>query len=377
MIKYLPFLLYSVYLLLLVIFSYQFIDPNLMYFHSFYSGFAYIHRYVTAMLYAGFILIAFILYMLLLRAIEQRHMSLKTIIFLLSVTGIFLIAAYPAMLSYDIFNYIATAKVAFYYHENPYIIMPVSFIGEPLLQFMHAANKTALYGPLWILLTAIPGITGYKNFVLVLFAMKLLQAFFYSATVFLIWLITKNKYAVAFFGLNPLVCLESLLSSHNDMSMIFLCLLAYYFLKKSNLLSLSFLILSVCIKFVSIILLPLFIAVLFFKIPISREKFILLCALLLFGVFLLAPFREEIYPWYSIWFLSFLTLSQKQKTIQELSIWLTAGLLCSYIPYMYSGTYAGATPLLKIICTWSIPAGFLCITGIKKYAQKNNTLSLG
>ena len=38
--------------------------------------------------------------------------------------------------------------------------MPIEIPNEPYLAFTRAANKTALYGPVWILLTAIPHLLG-------------------------------------------------------------------------------------------------------------------------------------------------------------------------------------------------------------------------
>src|SRR5260221_3326430 len=116
------------------------------------------------------------------------------------------------MLSYDIFNYIATAKVLFLYHENPYIIMPIEFLGDPFLLFMHAANKLALYGPFWIIMTGIPFLFSVKNFILSLLLFKLFVASFYFGTILFFNKLAKNLLSIFVFGLNPLVIIETSVS---------------------------------------------------------------------------------------------------------------------------------------------------------------------
>src|SRR5581483_4454944 len=97
---------------------------------------------------------------------------------IIGVSVSLLLLAYPTMLSFDIFNYIATAKVLFHYHENPYIIMPMEFIGDPLLHYTRAANKVALYAPFWIFITGSPYVLGFKNIFLILFNFKILNVLF-------------------------------------------------------------------------------------------------------------------------------------------------------------------------------------------------------
>jgi len=54
------FIGYSVTLVALTIFSYAFIDQHLLYYASFYSGFAFINRLTTTALYSFFIVLLFI-----------------------------------------------------------------------------------------------------------------------------------------------------------------------------------------------------------------------------------------------------------------------------------------------------------------------------
>jgi Gpi18-like mannosyltransferase len=261
------------------------------------------------------------------------------------------------MLSYDIFNYIATSKALFFYHENPYIIMPIELIGDPLLLFMHAANKVALYGPSWILLSGIPFLFGSGNFIITLFGFKLFIAVFYFATAFLIWKMSKNIFSVILFALNPLVIIETLIGGHNDIVMIFFALLSFFFLTKRKVFfAILFFILSLLIKYATILLLPVFLHALwriFKRKEIDWKNIFYFSALIMILGFLLSPIREEIYPWYAIWFLPFVFLVPEKKTLVYVSIFSSFGLLFRYVPYMFSGIHEGLTPILKSLVTFA------------------------
>lgn len=350
------FIIYPLFLLSFTIFSYTFIDPNLFYLKFFYSGFAFQSRLLATIFYLVFIFLFFVFYFFFLWRIYQKQLDNRNIKWLIGITLGILFFSYPAMLSYDIFNYIFTSKVLFFYHENPYIIMPIEFIGDPLLLFTHAANKIALYGPVWILLTGIPHLVGFGNFLLTLFAFKLLMIFFYLATIFLIWKLSKNLLSVALFSLNPLIVIETLLSDHNDIAMMFFALLAFYFLmKKKYFKAFTFLFLSILIKYATLFLIPVFIFACFQKIKnqkISTGKIFYFSALSMLAIFFLSPFREEIYPWYAIWFLTFASLIPQKRILLVFSLTLSGSLLLRYTPFMLTGNYFGQTPLIKIIATF-------------------------
>ena len=246
-------------------------------------------------------------------------------------------------MSYDIFNYITTAKVTFHYQENPYIVFPIEFVNDPYILFTRAANKTALYGPFWILLSAVPHFAGLSNFVLTLFSFKAFIALFYIGTVYLLQKIDRN--AVLFFALNPLVIIETLVSAHNDIVMIFFALLAFYFIKTKKLFSIFALIGSILIKVGTIFLVPVYLLTLLNK--VKGEKVYIYATISMFFVFLLSPLREELYPWYAIWFLAFVSLIPGREKMKELLIFFSLGLMLRYIPYMWSGNYFGATPLVR------------------------------
>ncbi len=361
--------LYILFLLFFTVFSYFFIDPNLIYMKSIYTGLAFSQRQMVTAVYIISIFLFFTFYGIFLNFLRKNVLTLRDFKIITGVTVLVLFLSYPAMVSYDIFNYIATAKVLFLYHENPYLIMPIQFTGDPLLLFMHAANKTALYGPFWILLTGIPYFLGLGNFIITLFSFKLFTVIFYLASVWLLYKMTKNIFLTSIFTLNPLVILETLVSGHNDIVMMFFALLSIYFLKdKKFILFLIFFVLSVFIKFSTLFLIPVFGYVIYYYLKnkkVEWEKVYYLSSLFMLLIFFLSPIREEMYPWYSTWFLIFIPLIQN-RLIKYIYLAFSFGLLFRDIPFMLIGTYFGPTPMLKIIFTF-IPVTVSVIYIIFKY----------
>ena len=363
-------ILYGIFLLLFTIFSYAFVDPNLSYLKNFYSGFAFSYRLLTTIFYVFSIVIFFIFYGIFIYLGAKKKINLKEIFMLLSMITVILFLSYPAMLSYDIFNYIATSKVLFFYHENPYIVMPIEFTGDPFLAFTHATNKIALYGPVWTTLTGVPYFLGFGNFVINLFELKLLIGVFYLAATFLVWKISKNMMSLILFAFNPLVIIETLVSSHNDIVMIFLALLSFFLLmQKKIFLGALFLILSIFIKYTTALLVPVFLFMIWKTIKkkeIHFEKIYYYSCILMYIAFLLSPIREEIYPWYAVWFLSFIFLVIDNKFLINVSIVFSFSLLLRYVPYIFTGTYAGNTPALKEIISFGFPVLYSIFYVFKK-----------
>lgn len=357
---------YIGFIIFLTAFSYLFVDQNLVYLKDFYTGFYTDNRETTSLLYLTFIILYFVFYALFLRKIRKSSFNIK---FVILATTLVLFFAYPAMLSYDIFNYVTTSKVLYGYHENPYLFTPQEFAGDPLLEFTRATNKIALYGPAWLLISVLPFALGFGNFLLTLFGFKLIAAASYLLTSLLILKITKNKFSTAIFALNPLVIIESLVSSHNDTFMMLLALSSFYFLfSAEKVKSIFYLIASVLVKYATLFLVPIFIFQ-FWKILKNRSHelnltyFVASVSMLI--IFFLSFFREEIYPWYGIWFLTFVSTIPNKRILLYLSLGLSLGLMLSYLPFMSSGTYFGSTPYIKNALI-AIPTIIVLILGLKR-----------
>ncbi len=332
---------YLFFILLFVFFTYLFIDPNFIYLSDIYNGIAYSNRLEVSIIYGAFVIGFFGLYLYFLNCSKRQTYDYKRLLFLI-IPAFLLLLSYPAILSYDIFNYLATAKVTFFYIENPYLVMPIEFLGDNMLMYTRAANKYALYGPTWITLTGIPFLLSFENVLLQIFLLKVLVALFYIGTLFILYKLSKSYYSIILFGLNPLVILETFVSGHNDIVMVFFILLGFYLLKENKIASsVLSLVVSIFIKFASVFLLPVWAYILYKRFvnkEINWNKVWIVSFLLMLTVFLLSPIREELYPWYFIWLLPFVALINN-KNLSLVSVSLSFGLLLYYVPYMYTGYY--------------------------------------
>lgn len=372
--KKLLFLTFGVLIILTIVFSYSFIDPNLIYLRKLYTGFAFSQRGVVTSIYITIVTLLFLLFLRFMDLYKRKEIGRKEILVLIGISAL-LVLAYPAMLSYDIFNYVFTSKVLFFYHENPYIMMPINFLGDPLLNFTRAVNKTALYGPIWTLISGVPFYLGFGNFILTLFLFKVFVALFYLGTVYLVYKFTKNLENVLFFALNPLVFIETFISGHNDIVMMFFAVFAFYLFKNKNYVS-SFLLIitSIFVKFASLFILPTYFYAVYKQYknkPIDFEKIFLYSSILMLVIFYLSFIREEIYPWYGIWFLLFLSLTKITKIKLSLVTIFSFCLMLRYVPFMYLGTYFGPTPAIKIIITFVPISAFIIYYLFKNKAWKS------
>lgn len=341
------------------LFSYGFVDPNFPYFHSsqLAKALTYLVYQIPAVAAATYVVLLVGLFVAYKAVLTGAHDTTWDIAKkYLIVLGFILIVSYPS-LSYDIFNYIATAKVTFRYHENPYVVMPIEISNEPMLAYTRAANKLALYGPTWIVLTSFPHLLGQGNLLATIFSFKLFVAFFYAALICMIIRITKRWDQALFFALNPLVLVEVLVSGHNDVVMMTLAiaglLLWHRYDTFHKLAGIILFAASVLVKGATIVLLPLF----FFP-ALKWERKVVLGYVLMFGVFLLSPLREEMYPWYAIWWLAFAAFVPMKKSsfIHNFSFWMSLGLMLRYVPWIATRSYGVPIPMLRAIVT-VVPAG--------------------
>lgn len=345
---------YVIFLIIFTLFSYLFIDPNLLYLKNFYTGIFLYNRLFVTVGYSVLIVIYVGFYLLFLKLWKMNVLTKLDIKILIGVTCI-LILAYPAMVSYDIFNYVFTSKVLYFYHENPYIIMPIQFVNDPLLSFTRATNKIALYGPSWIGLSVLPYLLGFGNFLVTLLNFKLLVGLFYLLATWIIKKLSKDFLSVILFALNPLIAIETLISGHNDIVLIFFALLSIFLVQKKKLfLSAISLVISIFIKYSTVFLVPIFFysAMIYKNKVVNWEKIYVIFWSLMMVAFLLAPIREEIYPWYAIWFLPFAILSNN-KIIMYISLAFSFCLPFTYLPFMYLGTYSSPTPFIRTMITFA------------------------
>lgn len=340
------------------ILSYGFVDPNFPHLQSALTTLVYRSPVIAAGMYILILLVLYAGYIIVLNVYKDKRK--KRIPRWVIGLVILLFLSYPA-LSYDIFNYILTAKVTYLYQENPYIVMPIEIPNEPMLGFTRAANKLALYGPTWIILTVFPYLTGMNNILVTLFTFKLFVAVFYALFVYFLYRKSRSIRQTLFFALNPLILIEIVGSGHNDIVMMVLGIAGITLWRRSNLqykiVGLILFFSSVLVKGASIALFPLL-----FVPKWKEERLYSFGFWLMVIVFLISPIREEMYPWYAIWWLTFASLiPEKNNSIfHELCIWLSLGLCLRYVPWIATREYGGITPMLREVLT-IVPIGVYSI----------------
>ena len=310
----------------------------------------FFQRDISTSLFLIIISALFLYYVYFLFLALEKKLKIKTLRNLILITGVVLSFSYIAF-SYDLFNYIFDAKIITFYGENPYFKRALDFPGDPMLSFMHWTHRYYPYGPFWLVLTVPLSFAGMQVFLVTYFLFKFLATAFYFGSIFLIYKINKhiNKGSEIFntvlFALNPLVIVEGLVSSHNDIAMVFFALLGIYlYLIKNKLLGIISVVISAAIKIPTLVLLlPMLINILPLnkKYKLEGDRFITSIVVLgAVGIFY-SMTRLEIQPWYFLWVLPYLSLLKPNKYVICLSIGISLGLLLRYSVFLYFGNWDG------------------------------------
>ena len=328
----------------------------------------YYQRPFSTSLFVGIIGFWFILYALALRVTDKCLLPAKNLWKIICIVTVLLVFSYPAF-SYDLFNYVFTAKTVLVYHKNPYEVIPLQFAGiDPLISVMRWTHLPSAYTPIWIVFTLPAYLLGFGKFLLIVWNLKILVAFFYICAVKGVERILERvepKLAVfgtAVFALNPLVIIESLVSAHNDIAMMAFSVWAIVlFLEKKRVASWLMLCLSVAVKLMTVTLLPIFF--------VGHRKTInwRVWSLVVMGVgFLFVLTKREPLPWYWIWLMPFVAVLPSKKWLTVFAGWYSFALLLRYAPYLYYGNWNAPVPILKWLVTL-VPVGIpLLLLGLGK-----------
>jgi hypothetical protein len=292
-----------------------------------------------------------------------KRISIKQVWITIALAGGILAFSYNAF-SYDLFNYIFDAKIITHYHQNPYIHKALDFPGDPMLSFMQWTHRTYPYGPLWLGLTLPISYIGSNIFLLTFFLFKFLLVGCYIGSSFLIWKINQKilpQYAnfnLVLFALNPLVIIETLVSSHNDTAMILFALLGVYlFFIGKKIFSLLFIFLSAMIKIPTLALLaPVLLSYIPMKEKLSNERYVWGLILTSVAALLYVLTKLEMQPWYFLWILPLACIIKPNKYTLSLIIGFSLGLLLRYTPFIYSGDWNGLAPQVKGLVSLVTPA---------------------
>lgn len=350
----------------LFIYSYGFVDlnltlssqPILFNFVTSIQQLVYFDRNLSLKIFIFLVCSMFILYIWSLSAQSKSKLSdfpWKIIILL----SLILTLSYP-MLSSDVFKYLFSAKEILVYHANPYLFPPNTFDGDTWIRFMRWVHTPTPYGPVFTALAIPYYVLGFGKFVPILYMFKLDQAAWYLLSVWLIGKITKSQkwedssvvMAQLFFALNPLILMEWLVNAHNDAIMIALLLGSLYFLTlQKRVWSFVMLLLSIGIKYVTVIFLPM---LLFPK--LIKKYFALVIYYLLF-ILTLAPllyhYSWQYQPWYVTWLVPLAALIPHRWVRWSVGVY-SFSIFTRYLYFVGTGSWLG-TPLQHLFMTFGFP----------------------
>ncbi|MCL5962497.1 MAG: tetratricopeptide repeat protein [Chloroflexi bacterium] len=190
----------------------------------------------------------------------------------------------PYISSQDIFSYAFYAHISGLYGSNPYVAVPRDFPFDPLFGAIFWKDQPSNYGPLWTYITTFITLFTGTNTALTLVGIKLVVILFALAGVPLIWQIlgqispNMRLAGTVLYAWNPLLILETAGSGHNDSVVGFFVLLSLFLYgRKAKLGGIAALILSVLTKYVTAVLLPLYLLLWLRECTGIRDRLIALC----------------------------------------------------------------------------------------------------
>ena len=248
------------------IFNSGFILENDSYFHFFINNPELKDNYIlNALIYAGFFIGLFSIYFIFLKKRNKIFKSIKEIIILVLIAAVLFGIVLP-ITSSDVFSYATTGEIQSSYGANPYYdkIADVkdendTSNNEILNAITIWDNQLVLYGPLWSLICSIVTFLSFSKVSVALIIFKIFAIAVHVANVIIIYKITKKKFWAIFYGLNPYIMFETISNVHNDIYLVLFTLLALYFFvnKKRLILALFFLACATCIKYITVLLVPI------------------------------------------------------------------------------------------------------------------------
>lgn len=328
--------------LIFLIYSYFWIDHGLVTFisanrpilSSFFQLIEYTgnNKVTFAQYYLALIIIMFIWQFIFLIPNVYTSLRLKPLFFMLALITIIYSLSY-SFLSKDIFYYYISAKMAYFYHLNPFTTAPIELAGKDFFVFIsHNIRSPYLYGPLFLLYTILPMVIfSAQKIILYFLTLKLLNGVLFFISGMILYRLTNDRRIFAIWFLNPFLLIEWLSSSHNDIVMIAFFIIGFFYLnKKKYFRCLIFIISSILVKFISVITAPLLVLNTTLRIHYLKILGITLPVLIQFS-------GRTIEPWYLGWSYMFLPLAHL-KTVSWVIFSIIGFIsLANYFRFLESG----------------------------------------
>ena len=380
-------LLYSIVILGLFLYSFTQIDLSLTFSRieilrsavGYFQHIGYFDRPLSTYLYITLVILLFGFYGVFLWLTKKKKISKPFVWITILISSLLLVFSYNAF-SYDIFNYVFDAKIVTHYHENPYEHKALDYAGDPMLSFMRWTHRVYPYGPVWLALTVPLSAIGLQIFLVTFFLFKLLIAASFVGSVYFIGKVfqkiapEREVFGLVFFGLNPLVLIESLVSAHLDIVMMCVALWSFYLLlnKKYTLSYITFA-LSVGIKFVTAFIAPIFLLIHFLQVKHKKISWDLLfgfALLLLVAGIIVESNLSNFQPWYLLAAFPFAVFVAHRYIVLIPSVIISFAALLNYVPYLFVGNWDKPIPqILSDINFFSYCLSFFVIAVYFVYKQ--------
>jgi hypothetical protein len=180
------------------------------------------------------------------------------------IYGITLSFVYPVT-AIDVFSYVAQSRVLVYHHSNPIFVPPNHYPRDPLMALAGGwAGYGSPYGPLGILLDAVPSLLAGANLFVNLIMLKLGFSAMTVAEALVAYRIVGRTMpgwsltAAMLVAWNPLILFETSANGHNDIAMILLASLGLLALVEGDSsIGIVLVAASILVKYATMPLLPL------------------------------------------------------------------------------------------------------------------------
>lgn len=219
-------------------------------------------------IYFGALALIFAVYISAIRYAWRRGAGTRASLYIvlgLSAVSMMSLLLQPHVSSQDIFSYAYYAHIFSLYGGNPYLAVPRDFPFDPLFGAIFWKDQPSNYGPVWTYTSGLITVLAGTHTALTLLGLKTVVTAFALGGVPLVWRILGRSNprirlaGTLLYAWNPLLILEVAGSGHNDSIVGFFILLSLFlYSRNAKSAGLAALVLSVLTKYVSAVLLPLY-----------------------------------------------------------------------------------------------------------------------
>ena len=295
----------------------------------------FLGQYKSIFVIVFFVIIALFAIVQIVLLLSKKKFEIKKFIFL-AIPICIAAACYP-FLSNDIFSYLFAGRMVIVHSLNPYTVIPETLRNIDFwIWFTQWTHRTYAYGPVSLLYSIVPILAAFgKVFPIAFYGMKLINAALFLLAGRLLLKNSDNKSEVlAYWFFNPLLILELLINSHNDVVMISLFIISYILINQGRKIwSWVLFVSSVLTKYVSIVFLPVF---------ILKEKY----RALFFKIITLAFFAylgvkfPTIQAWYYTWVYMAIPFAKFSKfSLVSIFAFQVFLILVKYYPFITTGSW--------------------------------------